>query len=167
MRNRTLRSSIVIVAAAALSALAITCRTTDSLGPSASTVELRQVQQFAYTFNRIIDQGIANRVAGLDDVDICPIDGRGQRAQVLFDNNVSIIRDEAVRGPKADDPGVKFTIVQLQELRALVNLRVDEAFRAGANTAAYRDLLSVKISGNSMSGKVNAPRGTVQISEAQ
>jgi len=165
MNKRTLRSSIVVVAAAALSALAITCRTTDSLGPSASTVELRQVQQFAYVFNKAIDQGIASRVNLRDDfVDIC-----GDRAfRDVFANRVTIIRNPIGRSISADDlPVIKFTVLQLQELRALVNLRVDEAFRAGADSAAYRDLLAVKISGNGLSGTVNAPRGTVQITEAQ
>ena len=77
-------------------------------------------------------------------------------------------RGAVVRGQRADDlPVIQFTVGQLQELRARVNLRVDEAFKAGPNSAAYRDLLSVKISGNALSGTVKAPRATVQISEAQ
>jgi len=160
MSKRTLRSSIVIVAAAGLSALAITCRTTDSFGPSASTVELRQVQQFAYAFNKAVDLGIANRVSMRDDfVDIC-----GDRSyRDIWSQRVNIVRSIS-----SDDlPVVKLSVGQLQELRALVNLRVDEAFRAGANTEAYRDLLSVKISSKGLTGAVNAPHGTVRISEAQ
>ena len=162
MNKRTLGSSIVIVAAAALSALAITCRTSDSLGPSAGTVELRQVQQFAFAFNKAVDQGIASRVSTRDEVDIC-----GDRAyRDTWSTRAYIVR--GIRSVSSDDlPFVKLTVGQLQELRALVNLRVDEAFRAGANTEAYRDLLSVKISSKGLTGTVNAPHGTVRINEAQ
>jgi hypothetical protein len=164
MSKRTLRGSIVIVAAAALSALAITCRTTDSLGPTASTVELRQVQQFAYAFNNAVDQGIANRAGQQDDfVDICA----NRAVRDVITTRIVVGHNPTGRGISDDLPVVKLSVGQLEELRALVNLRVDEAFRAGANTAAYRDLLSVKISGKGLTGTVNAPRGTVQINEAQ
>ena len=163
MQKRTLRSSIAVVVAAALSALAITCRTAGSDVPSASTVELRQVQQFAAAFNKAIDLGIANRVSQRDDfIDICPDRPIAKAIRDVFTDRVTLVRSTT-----SIDPPAKVTVEQLQELRALVNLRVDEAFRAGANTAAYQDLLSVKISGNGLTGTVNAPHATVQITGAQ
>ncbi len=57
----------------------------------------------------------------------------------------------------------KLTIPQLQELRTLINVRADEAFQAGSNVAAYQDLLSVKIGDDAVTGKINAPRTSVQI----
>jgi hypothetical protein len=165
MKKGTVRSSLVVLAAAALSTLAITCRTTDALGPTARTVELRQVQQFATVFNKVIDQAIANRSGGglaAEFVDICPDRPIFRAHRDMIAQRVNIVRTGA-----AIDPPVQFTVDQLRELRALVNLRVDEAFQAGSDTSAYKDILSVQLGKNGISGTVAAPRASVQIRGAQ
>ncbi|HYC88625.1 MAG TPA: hypothetical protein VEO54_05395 [Thermoanaerobaculia bacterium] len=162
MTRKTIRS-IAVLAAAALSTLAITCRSADSLGPAARTVELRQVQQVAAAFNKIIDQAITNRSSGAtrEFVDICPDRPTFRVHKGIVANKVSIVRSSV-----AIDPPAQITVVQLRELRALMNLRVDEAFQSG-DASAYRDLLSVKLDGNGLTGNVSAPRASVQISELQ
>jgi hypothetical protein len=65
-----------------------------------------------------------------------------------------------------DDLPVNLTVVQLEELRAVFNLKVDEAF-ASRDSAAYRELLSVKIGSDGLSGTVTAPKSSVVISGAQ
>jgi hypothetical protein len=65
-----------------------------------------------------------------------------------------------------DDMPVGFTVVELQELRSLFNLKRDEAF-ASRDSAAYRELLSLKVDQNGINGTVTAPRQTVTISGAQ
>ncbi len=168
MRKGTRRFSVVVFAAAALSTLAITCRSTDALAPTAPTVELRQVQKFASVFNRVIDQAIVNRSGSRisDEVDIC-----GDRSvQGVFANHVFVLggtRAEVVRGTRADAPEQRLTVAQLQELRALVNLRVDEAFKAGPDTSRYQDILNLQFDRNGINGTVAAPHASVKITGLQ
>ena len=72
MKARSFPVVLAILAVAALSTLAIACRTTGSFG-TPSSVELRQVQQVATVFNSAIDLAIARRGMGYNDdyVDIC------------------------------------------------------------------------------------------------
>jgi hypothetical protein len=169
MRNRSFRYSLVVLVALALSTLTITCRSTGGLGPSAGTVELRQVQQFATVFNNVIDQAIANRSGSVAEfVDICPDLPISKIHRSIWTTRVNIVRTTRSTRTTGDmDPPIDLSVGQLQEIRALVNLRVDEAFQAGGDTSRYKDLLGLQFDRNGISGTVNAPRASVQISGAQ
>ena len=153
--------TLTLLTTAVLSVLAIACRT--STGLDARTVELRQVQRVATAFNKVIDNAIATR-AGLNDdfVDICPPQSTAYRT--TFDHIIKHVP----HGPRAtmDDLPITLTIQELQEFRALFNLKVDEAF-ASRDSAAYRELLSVKVGNDGLSGTVTAPKANVTISEAR
>lgn len=161
MKIPKLSLTLIVLSVATLSVLAIACRTTTGL--DARTVELRHVQQVATAFNNVIDSAIAGR-AGLNDdfVDICPPQSTAHKS--TFDHSVKHVP----HGPRAtmDDLPVNLTVVQLEELRAVFNLKVDEAF-ASRDSAAYRELLSVKIGSDGLSGTVTAPKSSVVISGAQ
>jgi hypothetical protein len=155
---------LAILAVAALSTFVIACRTTAGFG-TPSSIELRQVQQVATAFNSAVDLAIARRSLGVSDdyVDICG--PRNTRAfRTIFDHFVTRVP----QGPRTttDDLPITFTVVEVQELRALFNLKRDEAF-ASRDSAAYRELLSLKVDQNGINGTVTAPRQTVTISGAQ
>lgn len=152
-----------VLAVATLSTLAIACRSTGGFG-TPSNVELRQVQEVASAFNSAIDLAIARRGMGYNDdyVDICgPRYIRAHRS--TFDHFVT----RFPQGPRTTmDDMPPFTVVQLEELRALFNLKRDEAF-ASRDSVAYRELLSLKIDQNGINGTVTAPRMGVTISGGQ
>src|ERR1051326_1729659 len=130
MKKRRLGLTVTILSAAALSVLVIACRTTSTF--DARTVELRQVQQVATAFNKVIDNAIARRSGLLnDDIDICP----PQSTAITSISSSRVTRVVKVPTRPHDDIPVDFTVVQLQELRALFNLKVDEAF-ASRDSAA-------------------------------
>jgi len=164
MKARSFPVVLAILAVAALSTFAIACRTTGSFG-TPSSVELRQVQQVATVFNSAVDLAIARRGIGYTDdyVDIC-----GPKYTVanrtIFDHFVTRVP----QGPRTtmDDMPGPITVVQLQELRTMFNLKRDEAF-ASRDSAAYRELLSLKVDQNGITGTVTAPRQTVAISGGQ
>lgn len=163
MRLRRPGLILTIFSVAALSVAVIACRTGGYSYSDARTVELRQVQRVALAFNNGIDRAIAGR-AGLGDdyVDICPPQSRAYKS--IYDQfvwHVKFVPQSANRG----DIPVDFTVVQLQEMRALFNLKVDEAFLSHDGTA-YRELLNTKIANDGMTGTVTAPtKASVTISE--
>lgn len=162
MKQRRLGLTVIILSAAALSVLAIACRTTTD-GLEARTVELRQVQRVATAFNNVIDSAIARRSGFADDeISICPPQSTAFRT--IFATRVVHIP----HGARAtmDDIPVDRTVVELQELQALFNLKVDEAF-VSRDSAAYRELLSVKVGSDGLTGTVTAPKGNVAITEAR
>lgn len=150
---------LAVLAVATLSTFAIGCRTYGSFG-TPSTVELRQVQQVATAFNSAVDLALARRGAGYTDdyVDICgPRYTNAHRT--IFDHHVTRVP----QGPRTTmDDMPPITVVQLEELRALFNLKRDEAF-ASRDSAAYRELLSLKVDQNGITGTVTAPRQNVTI----
>lgn len=163
MKARSFLVVPAILAVAALSTFAIACRTTGSFG-TPSSVELRQVQQVATAFNGAVDLAIARRAAGYTDdyVDICgPRFTTANRG--IFDHFVTRVP----QGPRTTGDDIPVvTVVQLEELRTLFNLKRDEAF-ASHDSAAYRELLSVKVSENGITGTVTAPKQTVTLSGGQ
>ena len=163
MRVRSL-SVLAIFAVAALSTFVIACQTTAGFG-TASSVELRQVQQVATAFNSAIDVAISRQGLGATDdyVDIC-----GPKSTRVFRTIFDHVVSRVPHGPRTtmDDIPVPFTVVQLQEMRALFNLKRDEAF-ASKDSAAYRELLSLKVDSNGINGTVTAPLKTVTISGVQ
>lgn len=164
MKARSFPFVLAILAVAALSTFAIACRTTAGFG-TPSSVELRQVQQVATAFNSAVDVAISRRGLAVSDdyVDICG-PRFTQAHRTIFDHFVTRVP----QGPRTtmDDMPVPFTVVQLQELRSLFNLKRDEAF-ASRDSAAYRELLSLKVDQNGINGTVTAPRQTVTIGGAQ
>lgn len=163
MKARSFLVVLAILAVAALSTFAIACRTAGSFG-TPSSVELRQVQQVATVFNSAVDLAIARRGSGYTDdyVDIC-----GPRYTVAFRTMFDHFVTRVPQGPRTtmDDMPV-MTVVQVEELRTLFNLKRDEAF-ASRDSAAYRELLSLKVGQNGITGTVTAPKQTVTISGGQ
>jgi hypothetical protein len=164
MKARSSPFVLAILAVAALSTFAIACRTTSGFG-TPSSVELRQVQQVATAFNSAIDVAIARRSSGVSDnyVDIC-----GPRFTRIFRDMFDHVVVNVPQGPRTtmDDLPVLLTVRELQEVRSLFNVKRDEAF-ASRDSAAYRELLSLKVDHNGITGTVRAPRQTVTIGGVQ
>jgi hypothetical protein len=141
-----MKKAVVVLGLAALSTFAIMCKSTTDYGTTVLTPELRNVVQIESAVTGLANRGI--RAGDFEDW-ICPPEWptrawnkRGLRAG----------------GEKPDPESRKATIADLQQLRDLVSRRTDDAFRAGANVSAYRDLLSLKVSGNVVEGHLNAPQ---------
>lgn len=163
MKKRRIGLTVAVLSATALSVLAIACRT--SSGLEARTVELRQVQRVATAFNNVIDSAIAERSGFGDDyVSICPPQSTSIRSIVA--HTVKHVQLPHGARTTMDDMPVDTTVVQLAELRALFNLKVDEAF-ASRDSVAYRELLSMKVGSDGLSGTLTAPKTNIAITEAR
>jgi hypothetical protein len=154
-----IRSLLAMLLLAALSSAMIMCSTVRNYEPAAKTMELRKVQRVNSVLTSAINSAIHAKIAGTqNELAICPpmtvklmLDHRLMRFDISRERNFTGLRPE------------KLTIPQLQELRTLINVRADEAFQAGPNVAAYQDLLSVQVGNDAVTGKINAPRTSVQI----
>ena len=154
--RKVIRAPIVLLFLALISSAAIMCSTGRGFEPAAKTVELRQVQRVNTALTAAINSAIWGSVAGQTDIDentICP---PHMSIKMLLDQRFW-------RYHETDVKPEKLSVNQLEELRTLVNLRADEAFKAGANTAGYRDLLSVQVGTDAITGKIAAPSASVEI----
>jgi hypothetical protein len=132
----------VVLSVAVVSTLAIMCRSASDAS-YARTPELRQVVQVESAVTNLVNGGLR---AGFEDW-ICPPE---------WPRRVFVSRGMRVINP--DPESRKATIADLQLLRDIVSRRSDEAFQAGANSAAFSDLLQLKVTGNTIEGNLRAPQ---------
>lgn len=150
--SRKVRSQLSLALLIAASSAAIACYSTRGWQIPGETVQLRQIRVAEQRLDVLIDNSIRAQLSGgrggLSYEGDESLGGpRAEEGPKLFDN--------IIRGPRLTDKDIP--VNDLQQLRNLIHLRVDEAYAAKGDLSRFTDLTSLRVGADAVACSINRP----------